>query len=108
METCRLVSFILRAISSPFSTALTKSPRGVHKHFRIIALSQYLQSHGYTPLEYEHTRIPRIWKKLESLYNLEALDDRVSSLSMYLVIHTNSAATGECFQPRKFTRYRGK
>ncbi|KAI4270173.1 MAG: hypothetical protein LQ337_006844 [Flavoplaca oasis] len=81
METCRLVSFILRAISSPFSTALTESPRGVHKHFRIIALSQYLQSHGYTPLEHEHTRIPRIWKKLESLYNLEALDDRENAFS---------------------------
>ncbi|KAL8979170.1 MAG: hypothetical protein Q9205_005433 [Flavoplaca limonia] len=69
------------AISSPFSTALTKSPRGVHKHFRIIAISQYLQSHGYTPLEHEHTRIPHIWKKLESLYNLEALDDRENAFS---------------------------
>ncbi|KAL8788813.1 MAG: hypothetical protein Q9213_001484 [Squamulea squamosa] len=38
-------------------------------------------SHGYTPSEHEHTRIPGIWKKLGSLYNLEALDDRENAFS---------------------------
>ncbi|KAL8903682.1 MAG: hypothetical protein Q9171_007315 [Xanthocarpia ochracea] len=47
----------------------------------MIALSQHLQSHGYTPSEHEHTRISGIWKKLDSLYNLEALDDRENAWS---------------------------
>ncbi|KAI4105168.1 MAG: hypothetical protein LQ339_003499 [Xanthoria mediterranea] len=63
------------------SIAATKSLGGVHKHFRMIALSQHLQSHGYTPSEHEHTRISGIWKKLGGLYNLEALDDRENAFS---------------------------
>ncbi|KAL8859266.1 MAG: hypothetical protein Q9178_004204 [Gyalolechia marmorata] len=47
----------------------------------MIALSQHLQSHGYTPSEHEHTRISGIWKKLDSLYNLEALNDRENAWS---------------------------
>lgn len=51
--------------------------QGMHKHFRMIALSQHLRNHGYTSSNDEHTRIPGIWAKLESLYNLEALDQTV-------------------------------
>lgn len=50
---------------------------GIHKHFRMIAISDYMKSQGYAPLNEEHTRIPGIWKKLDSLYNLPALDERV-------------------------------
>ncbi|KAI4263830.1 MAG: hypothetical protein L6R42_001037 [Xanthoria sp. 1 TBL-2021] len=64
-----------------FKGIIRWKPVGVHKHFRMIALSQHLQSHGYTPSEHEHTRISGIWKKLGSLYNLEALDDRENAFS---------------------------
>ena len=46
---------------------------GMHKHFRIMAIAQQLQN--LAPETY--TRIPGIWKKLSSLYNLEAIDERV-------------------------------
>lgn len=56
---------------------LTEFIGGFHKHFRMIALSQHLQQHGYTTSNEEHIRIPGIWNKLGRLYNLEALDERV-------------------------------
>ena len=40
-----------------------------------------MKSQGYAPADEEHTRIPGIWKKLGSLYNLPALDERVQSVS---------------------------
>lgn len=43
----------------------------------MIAISEYMKSQGYAPANEEHTRIPGIWKKLNSLYNLPALDERV-------------------------------
>ncbi|KAL8835490.1 MAG: hypothetical protein Q9170_003292 [Blastenia crenularia] len=55
--------------------------KGMHKHFRMIALSQHLHSHGYDPSKNEHLRIPGIWKKLDSLYHLEALDERENAFS---------------------------
>lgn len=50
----------------------------MHKHFRMLAISEYMKSQGYAPANEEHTRIPGIWKKLGTLYNLPALDERVS------------------------------
>ena len=50
---------------------------GMHKHFRMIAISQHLRNHGYTSAKDDHTRIPGIWQKLGKLYNLDALDERV-------------------------------
>lgn len=44
----------------------------------MLAISDYLKSQGYAPSTAEHMRIPGIWKKLGSLYNLEALDERAS------------------------------
>ncbi|KAJ5135409.1 uncharacterized protein N7515_004687 [Penicillium bovifimosum] len=76
-------------ISDPWTdeqeTALLKAiikwkPVGLHKHFRMLAISEYLKSQGYAPSTAEHMRIPGIWKKLRSLYNLEALDERSISL----------------------------
>ncbi|MCJ1357569.1 MAG: hypothetical protein MMC33_007565 [Icmadophila ericetorum] len=58
---------------SLFKGIIKWKPVGMHKHFRMIALSQYLRSHGYKE---QHTNIPGIWKKLGTLYNLEALDQR--------------------------------
>lgn len=49
---------------------------GMHRHFRMIALSGYLRNHGYDPAIDRHTQIPGIWKKLGTLYNLEAIDER--------------------------------
>ncbi|PKX94087.1 uncharacterized protein P174DRAFT_441368 [Aspergillus novofumigatus IBT 16806] len=66
-------------------TALLKGiikwkPVGMHKHFRMIAISEFMKSQGYAPSNCEHTRIPGIWKKLGTLYNLPALDEREDSL----------------------------
>ncbi|KAF3480063.1 uncharacterized protein GIQ15_05410 [Arthroderma uncinatum] len=56
-------------------------PAGMHKHFRMLAISDYMKSQGYaTPTE-QHTRIPGIWKKLGTLYNLPALDEREEPVS---------------------------
>ncbi|RAK98656.1 uncharacterized protein BO80DRAFT_479554 [Aspergillus ibericus CBS 121593] len=66
-------------------TALLKGiikwkPVGMHKHFRMLAISEFMKSQGYAPAHAEHTRIPGIWKKLGTLYNLPALDEREDSL----------------------------
>lgn len=58
----------------------------MHKHFRMIAISQHLRNHGYTSSKDSHTRIPGIWQKLGSLYNLEALDERVGCILRKLEI----------------------
>ncbi|KAL9580009.1 MAG: hypothetical protein Q9212_004752 [Teloschistes hypoglaucus] len=55
-------------------SVLTKFYQGMHKHFRMMALSEHLRNRGCGMSE--HTRIPGIWKKLDSLYELEALDQR--------------------------------
>lgn len=52
---------------------------GIHKHFRMIALSEHLRNHGYDPAIEKHTRIPGIWGKLRTLYNLPIIDDRENS-----------------------------
>jgi len=46
---------------------------GMHKHFRMVALSESLRNHGY---DERHTRIPGVWSKLRSLYDLDTLDYR--------------------------------
>jgi Chromatin modification-related protein EAF7 len=56
---------------------------GMHKHFRILAISDHMKSQGYAPANEQHTRIPGIWKKLGTLYNLPALDERVGSSSKF-------------------------
>ncbi|KZF23397.1 CT20-domain-containing protein [Xylona heveae TC161] len=65
--------------TSLFKGMVRWKPVGMHKHFRMIAISQQLRNHGYTSPADGHTRIPGIWKKLESLYNMEALDERENS-----------------------------
>lgn len=51
----------------------------MHKHFRMVALSGYLRNHGYHPDIETHTRIPGIWKKLGTLYNMSVIDERENS-----------------------------
>ena len=75
---------------------------GMHKHFRMIAISEYMKSQGYAPAHEEHTRIPGIWKKLGTLYNLPALDERVSSTWAGLMLGTTIAnwqwvPAGRCY-----------
>lgn len=48
----------------------------MHKHFRMIAISEHLRNHGFDPDIYQHTRIPYIWQKLRTYYNLEVIDER--------------------------------
>lgn len=50
------------------------TPSGMHKHFRIIGISELMKNHGVSDT---HTNIEGIWRKLQSLYNLEGLDERV-------------------------------
>ncbi|KAI9877848.1 MAG: hypothetical protein M1830_002651 [Pleopsidium flavum] len=66
--------------TSLFKGTIRWKPVGMHKHFRMIALSQHLRNNGYTTPEDGHTRIPGIWEKLGSLYNLDALDERENSI----------------------------
>lgn len=49
---------------------------GMHKHFRMIAISEHLRNHGFDPDHYKHTRIPYIWQKLRTFYNLDIIDER--------------------------------
>ncbi|KAI9816211.1 MAG: hypothetical protein M1827_001812 [Pycnora praestabilis] len=65
--------------TSLFKAMIRWIPKGMHKHFRMIAISQHMRSHGYTSQEDAHTRIPGIWQKLGALYNLQALDEREDS-----------------------------
>lgn len=51
-------------------------PAGMHKHFRMLAISEHLRNHGINPDFETHTKIPGIWAKLRTLYNLEAIDER--------------------------------
>jgi MRG-binding protein len=49
---------------------------GLHKHFRMISIHNDMRSHGFATEDAPHTRIPGIWKKLNQLYELDALDER--------------------------------
>lgn len=48
----------------------------MHKHFRMIAISEHLRNHGIDPDRHQHTRIPFIWQKLRAYYNLDFIDER--------------------------------
>jgi MRG-binding protein len=52
----------------------------------MLAISEYMKSQGYAPASEEHTRIPGIWRKLGTLYNLPALDERVSHIRLIALI----------------------
>ncbi|RWA03330.1 hypothetical protein EKO27_g11773, partial [Xylaria grammica] len=52
---------------------------GMHKHFRIIAISEHLRNHGFDPDVETHTRIPGIWTKLRQFFDMEMIDERDNS-----------------------------
>ncbi|KAM3077233.1 hypothetical protein ACMFMG_003303 [Clarireedia jacksonii] len=62
--------------TSLFKGIVKWKPAGMHKHFRMIALSEHLRNHGYHPRYDPHTRIPGIWEKLRTCYNLDIIDER--------------------------------
>ena len=45
----------------------------MHKHFRMLSITQLMRNHGVFDT---HTSPPGIWAKLHTLYNLEGLDER--------------------------------
>lgn len=53
---------------------------GMHKHFRMLAISEHLRSHGYDPAVYTHIQIPGIWKKLSEFFNMPVIDERENSM----------------------------
>ncbi|RDW79663.1 hypothetical protein BP6252_04301 [Coleophoma cylindrospora] len=68
--------------TSLFKGIIKWKPAGMHKHFRMIALSEYLRNHGYDPRVDTHTRIPGIWEKLGTLYNMRVIDERENSFDI--------------------------
>lgn len=42
----------------------------------MIAISEHLRNHGFDPDMYHHTRIPYIWQKLRTYYDLDMIDER--------------------------------
>ncbi|KAK5700693.1 hypothetical protein LTR97_005210 [Elasticomyces elasticus] len=59
-----------------FKGLMTWKPTGIHKHFRLLALHHFLLSNHYIYPRNEHTKPAGIWRKLNTLYDLEALDER--------------------------------
>lgn len=51
-------------------------PTGIHKHFRLMALHAWLLEHRYIHPANAHTRTAGIWAKLNTMYDLAALDAR--------------------------------
>ncbi|KAK1829157.1 hypothetical protein QBC39DRAFT_263695 [Podospora conica] len=67
-------------LASLFKAVVRWKPVGMHKHFRILAISNHLRNHGFPPETCPHTRLPGIWAKLRQYYDLDALDERENSL----------------------------
>ncbi|KAI1825916.1 CT20-domain-containing protein [Xylaria intraflava] len=65
--------------SSLFKAIIRWKPSGMHKHFRMIAISEHLRNHGFDPSVETHTRIPGIWRKLAQFFDMDMIDERDNS-----------------------------
>ncbi|KAI1083632.1 chromatin modification-related protein EAF7-domain-containing protein [Whalleya microplaca] len=65
--------------ASLFKAIIRWKPSGIHKHFRMIAISEHLRNHGFDPDVETHTRIPWIWTQLGKFYNMDAINERDNS-----------------------------
>ncbi|GIZ36758.1 hypothetical protein CKM354_000022500 [Cercospora kikuchii] len=59
-----------------FKGLMIWKPTGIHKHFRLLALHNWLLENNYIHPRNEHTKPKGIRAKLETLYNMDALDAR--------------------------------
>ncbi|EMF14876.1 uncharacterized protein SEPMUDRAFT_146910 [Sphaerulina musiva SO2202] len=59
-----------------FKGLMIWKPTGMHKHFRLLALHAWLLQNNYIHPRNEHTKPKGIRTKLETLYNMDALDAR--------------------------------
>ncbi|KAG0380166.1 hypothetical protein BGX24_009781, partial [Mortierella sp. AD032] len=57
-----------------FYAATKFKPVGMHKHFRMVNLHKHFNKHSPTPCT-----IAELWDKLESMYDLQTLDEREDS-----------------------------
>lgn len=72
METDRYAE--ISSFNSAFST--NNSTQGIHKHFRMLQIRQYLLDNRYISPKAAHTTSAGLWAKLATLYDLESLDQR--------------------------------
>jgi MRG-binding protein len=88
--------FVIRAHGVLARTNIQDVP-GLHKHFRMIAIHNYMTGQGVVNADDEHTTIPGLWTKLGSLYNLPVLDEREDA-----VLQSSSeenGSPGESYHP---------
>ncbi|KAJ0115267.1 hypothetical protein J7T55_012543 [Diaporthe amygdali] len=69
-------------VSMLFKAVVRWKPAGMHKHFRMLAISEHLRTNGYDPAVYTHIRIPGIWKKLNEFYNMPLIDERENTMDL--------------------------
>jgi MRG-binding protein len=63
-----------------FKAIMKWKPVGMHKHFRMLSIREYLLMEGVISAEDQHTNFRGIWEKLGSLYDLSTLDAREDSV----------------------------
>ncbi|KAK4544567.1 hypothetical protein LTR36_004139 [Oleoguttula mirabilis] len=78
-----------------FKGLMQWKPTGIHKHFRLIALHQFMLSNGYIHPRNEHTRPAGIWRKLHTLYDLDALDERENARQLSDLSNQSSDNDGD-------------
>ncbi|KAF2771909.1 CT20-domain-containing protein [Teratosphaeria nubilosa] len=75
-----------------FKGLMTWKPTGIHKHFRLLALHQFLLTNHYIHPGNPHTRPAGIWRKLHTLYDLNALDEREDARQLSDLSHEEGGA----------------
>ena len=76
----------------------------MHKHFRMLSISNHLTTHGHThPALAPHMRIPGIWTKLGQLYDLKTLDEREDAFPLSPI--SGEAPPTDPFTEEPFTEF---